>query len=365
MDKPSNFKENLRWFLVILALMLGLISIVMTVLSKRLEEKPEASPTANAQFWVDKEEINVINVLSAGPVLPFGKDFDGSEILTDFEPVVRSCDMAALSVHGLVNTDVSPAFADRLYTTGFTMCGLAYPDVLAQGKEAVDLSNTYWNNSKMRISGTSLSTDAKNQLRFTEVNGISAVYLSFTDVLNDPLPENETYLVNVYDDEKTPLFVNKAAELADIVIVSITWNGESGALPNDRQKKIAEALAGAGASIIIGYAEDAVQPIAWIDDTLVFYSLGNLCSPKEETAERIGALGAVTVSKTVTGNQKRIELTNPKADLVITVQTKNGWKTKYLSSASEEEAENHKALYDGYIQTLLRMDDSIRIGGLG
>ena len=365
MDKPSNFKENLRWFLIVLALVLGAISLIMTLLSRRLESKPEPSAATDSPFWVDKEMISVINVLSSGAVQPFGLDYDGSGILSDLEPVVRNHDLASLSVHALVNTDLSSAFADQLYTTGFTMCGLAYPDVLASGKEAVDLSNNYWNNSRMRISGTNSSTDAKNQLRYTEVNGISAVYLSFTDYLNDPLPENETYLVNVYDDEKTPQFVSKAAGMADLVIVSMCWKGENGALPNERQKKIAETLADAGASIIIGSAENAVQPIAWIDDTLVFYSLGNLCSSAENAEERIGALGAVTVSKTVTGNQKRIELTNPKADLVVTTENKNGRRITYLSGASEEDVKDHKAVYDRYAGILHRLDDSIRIGGLG
>ena len=54
--------------------------------------------------------------------------------------------------------------------------------------------------------------------------------------------------------------------MADLVIVSIVWEGEPGALPNERQRAVAEALADAGASIVVGYADHAVQPVCWIDD---------------------------------------------------------------------------------------------------
>ena len=199
----------------------------------------------------------------------------------------------------------------------------------------------------------------------TEYNGISVIYLSYTDLLDEELPENENYLVNVYNDEKTPQFVNEAANMADLVIVSIVWEGEPGALPNERQRAVAEALADAGASIVVGYADHAVQPVCWIDDTLVFYSLGDLYSEETEAADRIGALGAVTVTETIYGDKSRVELTNPKVDLVISVPDGEGHSdVKLLSAADDKEVEDRKEFLEGYTKTIQRMDDSIRIGGL-
>ncbi len=365
MNKPSISKENLRWFLAILALVIGTVSLTMTLLSRQLESKTETEPTADSQFWVDKEQINVINVLAAGAVVPHGIEEDGSQAFSSLEKVIKNYDMAAVSAHALAGTDLSTAFADRFYPNGFTMCGLAYPEVFSHGKEAVDQAISYWTDSRMRISGINTSTDARNQLRIAEENGVSAVYLSYTDVLTDPLPENEAYLVNLYDDEKTPQFVSKAADLADIVIVSICWKGDQGELPSQREIQIANALADAGASIIIGSSENAVQPVSWIDDTLVFWSLGNLFSQSETTEDRIGALGAVTVTETITGSQRRIELTNPRVDLVYTSETKDGWKTGFLNKTEATEEADTKKLYESYSSIMHRLDDSIRIGGLG
>ncbi|MBO7703990.1 MAG: hypothetical protein J6S26_06075, partial [Solobacterium sp.] len=79
----------------------------------------------------------------------------------------------------------------------------------------------------------------------------------------------------------------------------------------------------------------------------------------------IGALGAVTVTETIYGDKHRIELTNPRMDLVVSVPEEGaGMAVRLLSQASDEEVEDRKELYDGYVQTIQRMDDSIRIGGL-
>jgi poly-gamma-glutamate synthesis protein (capsule biosynthesis protein) len=86
-----------------------------------------------------------------------------------------------------------------------------------------------------------------------------------------------------FDDSQVPLDVAAAAravfeqaEGARPVIVSIHWGGEYQAEPSARQRVVAQALARAGASVIVGHGPHVVQPIAWVDDTLVAYSLGNL-----------------------------------------------------------------------------------------
>ena len=363
MDKQTNFWEKHGKYLLALALILAVTSLVMNVVTRVLEQGKKPAEPEKPEFWLDKEETNVVNILAAGAVMPCKEDTD--DVFAGLGQLVNNYEYAAVTYHSLVGTDSRTAFADEVCVQGFNMVGLAYPEVHAYGKDAIDTSMNYWNQSNARISGTHSSTDERNQLRIFEQNGISTVYLSFTDGLKDPLPENEAYLVNVYDDEKTPLFVNKAAEQADLVIVSIAWEGGQGSLPNDRQKQIAEALAGAGASVIIGYADNAVQPVCWIDDTLVFYSLGNLYSESEEVTDRIGALGAVTVTETIYGDRHRIELTNPKMDLVASVKDEDVHaKVILLDKATEEQVPSCKELYEGYVQTLQRMDDSIRIGGL-
>ena len=297
MMNESNFWDKYGRFLLALAIVLGIASLAMNLLSHNLESQAEREQSQSGEFWLDREETHVINVLAAGGIEPCSVPkpegtFDALSTL------VNNYDLSAVSFHGLVGTNTSSAFAQEAIDTGFNLIGLAFPGAHSFGKEGIDASMDFWKSAPARVSGTHSSTDEKNSLQINDVSGVSVVYISVTDGLNDELPENEKYLVHVYDEEKTPLFVNKAAEQADLVVVSIVWQGEQGALPSDRQKEIAQSLAGAGASVIIGYADNAVQPAAWIDDTLVFYSLGNLYSEEAGATERIGALGAVTVTET-------------------------------------------------------------------
>ena len=365
MENRSKFWDTYGKFFLALAIVLSLTSIVMNLLSRRLETETEPEETAAAgEFWIGTEETRVINVLSAGAVMPCS-DIKPDHVFANLGSTVKNYDVAAVSLHSLVGSDITRSFGEKLIEQGYGMYGLAYPGALSFGKEGIDKSMGFWDAQRVRTSGTHTSTDTSNMIRMSEYNGISVIYLSYTDILDGTLPENENYLVNVYNDEKTPLFVNEAAGMADVVVVSITWAGEPGALPNERQRKIAEALAGAGASIICGYSEHAVQPACWIDDTLVFYSLGDLYSEEEDVTARIGALGAVTVTETVYGDKSRVELINPKMDLVVSVPDGEGHcDVKLLKDADEEEVPDHKELYEGYTQTLQRMDDSIRIGGL-
>ena len=69
--------------------------------------------------------------------------------------------------------------------------------------------------------------------------------------------------------------VAAAAEQADLVIVSVHWGGEYQATPSPRQRAIAARLAAAGADVVAGHGPHVLQPVEWVGETLVAYSLGN------------------------------------------------------------------------------------------
>ena len=364
MENRSKFWDTYGRFFIALAVLLSITSLIMNLLSRRLETETEPEPTQSSEFWLDEEQTNVINILAAGAVLP-SNDIQPGHIFSGLRSLVKNYDVASVSMHALVGSNITRTFGEELIAQGFGFYGLAYPGALSHGRQGIDKSMEFWNSQRVRTSGTHISTDTSNMIRMSEYNGVSVIYLSYTDLLDGDLPENENYLVNVYNDEKTPLFVNEAANMADVVIVSIVWQGEPGALPNERQRRIAEDLAGAGASIIVGYSQHAVQPVCWIDDTLVFYSLGDFYSEENDPTGRIGALGAVTVTETIYGDRSRVELTNPKVDLIYSTDDENGHsEVIMLKDADTESLPARDELYDGYSQTIQRMDDSIRIGGL-
>lgn len=362
--KNKEFWDYTGKLLLLVALVIGFVSLSMNIISLYFEKKNPYQPNV---YQAPVEENQVINVLGAGDVVYGNKAIEEQSYqrtLENLYSMVSNYDMSVYNQVSMLGNDVPIAFGESMEGLGIKAVSLANPDSLKYGKEGIDTSLAFFENSKLYTAGTYGSTDQKNLLRHFEVNGISIIMLSYTDYLNNPLPEHEQYLVNVYDDVRTPEVVAEAASLVDFVIVSISWQGEDGALPNDRQKEIAKALADAGASMIVGHAENAIQPVNWIDDTLIFYSLGNFVSDNPELEDRIGVVGGVTVTKSTLYDKKKIELTNPRVDLVYSMPSGGRFIAKPLSWFNETELPEKEELYQKYKQLLQSMDDSIRVGGI-
>ncbi|NCB34254.1 MAG: hypothetical protein EOM64_10355 [Erysipelotrichia bacterium] len=358
--KNKEFWDGAGKILLITALVIGLISLTLTISSRLLEKNVQNnSAAANAA-----EEINVINILIAGQADYTDKADDYSPVFANVKEMIANYDLAVCSISSLMGTDMPTQFGDAVRDAGFNIAGLANPGVLSGGKDGIDTAMTYWKDTGMHTAGINTSTANQNKIETFTVNNISIAFLSFTDSLNETLPDSEQYLVNVYDDEKTPLLVEKANEAADIVIVNINWKGTDNQQPNDRQKQIARDLADAGASVIIGNAPNAIQPIAWIDDTLVFYSTGNMISSSRDASAQFGLFGGVTISKTVSRDKQKIELFNPRAELCASTKDGSIYKVKLIDAVNELDMSNRDQIEETKNKVLLSMDDSIRIGGM-
>jgi poly-gamma-glutamate synthesis protein (capsule biosynthesis protein) len=83
--------------------------------------------------------------------------------------------------------------------------------------------------------------------------------------------------ISEFDIEAAARAVQAARESGALVVVSIHWGMEYQSGASTSQKRIAQALAEAGATLIWGHHPHVLQPAEWINDgkTLVFYSLGN------------------------------------------------------------------------------------------
>lgn len=363
----NTFWDVTGKILLVLALLIGMISLSMNLLSLQLEKRnPQNSGGVN--YYLPEENSSVIRILGTG-MIDYGlyapQIQDYSECFEDLHDLISNYEVSVCTQRTLVGTQVPAAFAENVRKIGFDAVGLATPNAMTNGKKGVDDSLVFWDAQQLQQAGNYWSTDQQNLIRPFEINGISVVFLSYTDYLDDPLPEQEKYLVNVYDDEKTPLFVEQAADVADVVVVSICWKGSDGEAPNERQKTIAKALADAGASVILGNAYNAVQPVAWIDDTLVFYSMGNVLCDGAPGQNRLGLAGVVTVTKTTLYDKKKIELTNPRVDVFCSVESEDGqYVSRPVSSLSDDQLEDHEAVYENCRRIIQSMDDSIRVGGL-
>jgi Bacterial capsule synthesis protein PGA_cap len=69
--------------------------------------------------------------------------------------------------------------------------------------------------------------------------------------------------------------VGDAARQADVVVVYLHWGVEGQACPGAKQRATAQALADAGADVVVGSHAHVLLGAGWIDHTYVSYGLGN------------------------------------------------------------------------------------------
>ncbi len=99
--------------------------------------------------------------------------------------------------------------------------------------------------------------------------------------------------------------IQKADELADIVIVFPHWGNEYQTKPSTYQQEFARQMTEAGADLLIGAHPHVVQPVEWItagngNKALCFYSLGNYASTQKDPISMFEAMAYVTFHVTET-----------------------------------------------------------------
>ena len=101
------------------------------------------------------------------------------------------------------------------------------------------------------------------------------------------------------------------------------WGREYTHEPLPIQKKTAKYLSSLGVDIIIGTHAHVIEPVEWVGDTLVFYSLGNFISAQTSDSCKnykcnIGLMSSLTIKKEVKDGTSTIEINNIKNDLIYT-----------------------------------------------
>ena len=99
-------------------------------------------------------------------------------------------------------------------------------------------------------------------MKIIEKKAFKIAMMNYTTLINigAPVPENETYAVDVYDEETVKADVEKAKAEADIVMVYLHSGVEYQSEPDKATKQRIEYLASLGVDVVIGTHPHVIRP---------------------------------------------------------------------------------------------------------
>ena len=344
-------KRKLKKKIIISIILLLFVGIGTTLylnkdsISNLFNNKEVANPNNNDKL--DKEEkpkedeVYKINMLATGDALIHnaiyweytlgGKEtgpynFDGA--LDYVKDIVSKYDIAYYNQEtpfagglpdGYPRFSTPSEFGDAMIKAGFNMISTATNHTIDKGEDGIlNFYNYLKNKDGIIFNGIADNATDRNNFMIGEKNNITYTMLSYTTSTNGlPVPSGKDYLVNVYDAEQVKSDIEAVRDKVDVLIVAMHWGVEYASTPNSNQQEIAQYLADLGVDIILGAHPHVLQPITWIDDTLVMYSLGNFISNQYGTDDYnklVGFMATLDITKTVT----------PEGDVDITIDNLGG-----------------------------------------
>ena len=323
-----------------------------------------------------------------------GGRYDFKKMYELIKPIVSNYDIAyynqetilggtSLGVGGYPNFNSPQEVGDAMIDAGFNLVSLATNHTMDKGEKAVISSRDYWNSkSDVLVVGSYSSMDERNKVQIREVNNISYTMLNYTYGTNGiRVPSGKEYLVNVWPTsgnnpstdtkyqeykEQVKIDIERVRDSVDVLIVAMHWGVEYTHEPTVYEKDMAEYLASLGVDIIIGTHPHVIQPVTWIDDTLVIYSLGNLISAQYQDQnynKMVGLMTSLVINKTVKGDDVNITIDNVDNELIYTYY-KNWRSFKVVPFSSNEIGKylpNYKSVYERYKSIVKKYDSNMSV----
>lgn len=273
---------------------------------------------------------------------------------------------------------------DAMLDAGFNMVSLATNHTIDRGEKAVLNSCEYWKSkTDVLTAGSYCSEEERNEVKVMEKNNITYTMLNYTYGTNGiAIPKGKDYLVNVWPmdynadygegyeafKETVKEDVERVRDKVDVLIVAMHWGVEYTHTPTKYQKDAAEFLASLGVDIVIGTHPHVVQPVEWIDDTIVFYSLGNFISAqdqKDNYNKMVGLMSSLDITKTVKGDKVDIKIDNINNELIYTRHIGyRQFKVITFSEMNSTYLSNYEEIYNKYSEVVKMYDETMPVVAL-
>lgn len=283
--------------LIILLVVVGILFILKHTKYVTNDKKVENKQEIVAET---KDETKKMSLVAVGDCLIHGAvymdaktgtdTYDFSDMISLVKPMIENYDLKYYNQETIIggkNLGVShyPRFnspdeiGDNMVDLGFNLVSLANNHALDKDEAGILYSNEYWKGKNVITAGTYSSSEMRDDIKVYEQNGIKYAFLAYTTSTNGlNVPAGKDYLINVYSDEQAKEDIDKIKDKVDVIIVSMHWGDEYVFEPTKSEKEIAQYLSSLGVNLIIGSHPHVIQPVGYVNDTLVIYSLGNFLS---------------------------------------------------------------------------------------
>ena len=237
-----------------------------------------------------------------------------------------------------------------LVDIGFNMVSLANNHSLDKGERGLNYSVNFWNSQEGVVTaGSYASWEDRDNIKIHEMNGIKYAFLSYTVSTNGLyLPEGKEYLVNVYSDELAKKDIESIRDKVDVVIVAMHWGNEYTHTPTYEEKRIAQYLSSLGVNLIIGCHPHVIQPVDYIGDTLVIYSLGNFISSQRSLG--LAKIIGLMVGLDIVVDQGKVTFENINYELLFTYDNRyKDFKIIPFSNLNNDILNNYEQIKEEYM----------------
>lgn len=407
--KRRKLKKGFKIFLVIFSItLISIISYIIikpnkdnktiskpNILNKNEDKHYEASLIAVGDYLIHSSVYKDANRLANGD----GYDF--KPMISYIKEIVSNYDIAYYNQETILGgselglsdypTFNSPYEAgDAMLDAGFNLVSLATNHTMDSGKKAVENSCKYWQSKEnVLTAGSYCSEEERNKINIKETNNIKYAMLNYTYGTNG-MPVANDYLVNVWptdidninNPEKDTKYqaykkqvkedIDKVKDKVDFLIVAMHWGVEYTHEPTAYEKDMASYLASLGVNLIIGTHPHVIQPVTWIDDTLVIYSLGNFISAQYQNKSTCTNYKCTTelmtslkIEKDIKNNQTSVKITNVENELLYNYYNQSTWRNfkviPFSNPKIKEYLPNYKEVYNTYKAVVQKMDNEITV----
>ena len=382
-------KKKLVFVILLIILLIGGIYLYT---KNNQQEKPKELKKETKEVKKEEPKTSKLSLVMVGDALLHSslyKDgykngkYDFSSQLEYIKPIIQNYDLAFYNQESILGgtelglsdypTFNSPQeFGDSMIDAGFNLVSLANNHTLDRGEKAVLNSCNYWKNKDVLTAGSYSSKEEAEEIKIKEKNGIKYTLLAYTYGTNGiKIKEGKEYLVNLYSDEKAKADIEKVRDKVDLLMVSMHWGTEYKTEPTETQKKQAEYLSSLGVDIIIGTHPHIIEPITYINDTLVIYSLGNFISAQSTNNDyntMVELMTSVDIIKEEKDGQTTIKLDNLNNELLYNYYQKGSKWTNFkvipFSIMNENYNKDYQRLYEKYSAVVKMYDQNIKVNPL-